>query len=248
MMTIYSNKSLDDIEAEKEYLGETTSELVLYPIDPCRIVDTRIATRWGGGPIPSGGRIHLDVSGFTFNQGGAIACNVHSDAAAVVINVTAIPVGGGDGWLTVWPYGSSKPTASLVNYNAASAANAIANAAVQKICRGCDDELSVYAHRRSHVVIDVLGYFRRPRSSELYKSVRTASRAINALTSANVTAVCFNGYTITGGGCEFNMTGSKYIITKNKPSGNGWFCEGFNNSVNDRTITAYAICNRTPGW
>jgi hypothetical protein len=154
--------SKSDAESYDEFIGtQTTSELVFYPLKPCRVVDTRFATRWGsyGTPVGSGGTIAVRTYPSLAGQGGASDCGVYSGSAAVVVNVTAVPVSGGQGFLTVWPYGQSRPNASLVNYNSASTSGAIANAVSQSQCRGCSDELYVYASRTSHVIIDVIGYF-----------------------------------------------------------------------------------------
>lgn len=243
---------ISQADSWEEYLGQTTSELVLYPLKPCRIVDTRYAPRWGFNPIASQSQINIDVYGDTSSQKDASSspanCGVSSDAAAVVINVTAIPVGNASGWLTVWPYlETPRPQASLVNFDGRDNLSAIANAVTQKINRGGADQLSVWARNPAHVAIDVIGYFARPSKSALYKSVRTASKTIRALTVENVTVSCLTGYTLTGGGCALNSSGSLWNITETRPSGNGWFCEGWNGSILNRTIYVYAVCNKTPG-
>ena len=102
-----------------EFIGiQTTSELVYYPLTPCRIVDTRYATKWGfwSPPIPTNGTYSFDTIGNTTSQknptGGPANCGVPSAAAGVVINVTAIPLLNSSGHLRVWPFGQPRPLAS----------------------------------------------------------------------------------------------------------------------------------------
>ena len=236
-----------DIDEGEEYIGQTTSELVYYPLKPCRIVDTRFASRWGFNPIPTNGQFNLDVYGNTSSQGGAASCGVSSDAAGVVLNVTAVPTASGNGWLTVWPFGSSKPTASLVNYNAASTSSAIANAVVQSICKGCSDHLSVFARYSSDVVIDVLGYFARPSKTAVESVIQTTTINIPANGNGHGEALCPSGYRITGGGCHWNHYNTNCQTMGSRPWLNGWACDGRNNLSSVQGFHTHAVCTRMPG-
>jgi len=171
-------------------------------------MDTRYATEWGGTPVFSGSTRAFDVWGPIGNQndGTVNDCGVPGSAAGVVINVTAIPQTSGNGWLTVWPWGTSKPTASLVNYTI-NTEWSIANAVVQKICYGCGDDLYVYAQRTAHVLVDVIGYFARNTATPL-QSQQLVSSWVSCSNGANCTAegpACSSGYTLTGGGIQWMM-------------------------------------------
>jgi hypothetical protein len=242
-------EALVDSEGDEALIGlQTTSELVFYPLTPCRIVDTRFASRWGFNPIPSGGQINLDVYGDTSSQGGRTNCFVNSDAAAVVINVTAIPVAGGDGFLTVWPFGLARPLAALVNYNPADAF-AIGNATVQTIRRLGADQLSVYALRSTHVTIDVSGYLARPTDTPLDTTFRSTSRTIGAGGNLSFRSpACPAGYRISGGGCHWDIYNSSLSIIGTRPwTSTEWNCDFRNGTGGNRVAIAHGVCVRMPG-
>src|SRR5262249_41043296 len=79
---------------------------------PARLLDTRAGSPTidgedaGGGKIPGGGVLQLQVTG----RGG-----VPADATAVALNVTATN-GVGPGFVTVFPCGASQPLASNLNF------------------------------------------------------------------------------------------------------------------------------------
>jgi hypothetical protein len=227
---------------------QTTSELVLYPLNPCRIVDTRNATRWGfHTPIPAGGTITLWTYGPRPDQGGVdvSGCGVISDAAAVVVNVTSVPVSG-QGYLTVWPYNSSKPNASLINYK--TGVQNVANAVVQSQCRGCASELNVYSSATSHVIIDVIGYFARPTATAL--DIVTLSNTQSVVHNTPFTIFsppCTSGYTMTGGGCEEEFISSERVVMRSQPYDDTyWLCKG-NNYAGTQNVTAHIVCAKVPG-
>jgi hypothetical protein len=245
--------SKSEAESYDEFIGtQTTSELVFYPLKPCRVVDTRFATRWGsyGTPVGSGGTIAVRTYPSLAGQGGASDCGVYSGSAAVVVNVTAVPVSGGQGFLTVWPYGQSRPNASLVNYNSASTSGAIANAVSQSQCRGCSDELYVYASRTSHVIIDVIGYFAQNTATAL-QTYQGVSAYVSCPNNANCTAlgpVCPSGYTLTGGGPQWQLFTSAANNVYNAPwPGNRWGCQFRNSSGSTQLVRCYSVCARIPG-
>jgi hypothetical protein len=257
--------SMSEAESYDEFIGiQTTSELVFYPLKPCRVVDTRFATKWGpfGTPIGSGGTIPFRTwTPSLAGQGGAAECLVNSDSAAVVVNVTAVPVSGGQGFLTVWPFGQSRPNASLVNYNSGSTSSAIANAVSQSQCRLCSEELYVYASRTTHVLVDVIGYFARPTATPLDNDVRYASKSVlnNSLFDLHSPA-CISGFRLTGGGFlessydeGFNFIGSRPVsgtsfgLVSGTNIADRYLCQGRNQSGGTRTAYCYSVCARIPG-
>jgi hypothetical protein len=259
--------SMSEAESYDEFIGiQTTSELVFYPLKPCRVVDTRFATKWGpyGTPIGSGGTIPFRTwTPSLAGQGGAAECLVNSDSAAVVVNVTAVPVSGGQGFLTVWPYGQSRPNASLVNYNSGSTSGAIANAVSQSQCRLCSEELYVYASRTTHVIVDVIGYFARPTATipDQY-IVSTGLRTIPTGTYSLFTSTCPSGYRLSGVAglvnlwtLDIELTGLRAAsngsvgLVSGANSGTQALCQFYNKSGASRAdaIECHAICLRQPG-
>ncbi len=89
------------VDADGYFAPPTTSGLSLYSLTPCRVLDTRA----NGAPPFTG---HLDFSTIT------AGCGVPDNAAATVLNVTAVPPGP-FGYLTLWPQGQSQPLAATLN-------------------------------------------------------------------------------------------------------------------------------------
>ena len=98
----------------------------------------------GGGVRAAGSVLELDVTG----RGGSA-----SDASAVSLNLTATETGGA-GFATVYPCGTSRPEASTINYGPGAT---IANGIIAKV--GSGGKVCIYTHARSHLVVDIDGYF-----------------------------------------------------------------------------------------
>lgn len=128
--------------------------LAYTPVTPCRIVDTRKA----GGAILAGGIRSYNVRGAVDSQGGNSAgCpSPKGEPHAVDINVTAVPLGSGN--IVAYPFGSTTPTASIVNYR--SDAQNVANSGTIKTCFNCGKDINIKSGGgTTHVIIDVLGYY-----------------------------------------------------------------------------------------
>ncbi|HRE02747.1 MAG TPA: hypothetical protein PLV68_15705, partial [Ilumatobacteraceae bacterium] len=121
-------------------------------LTPARLIDTR-----PGGPttdgLGSGGGALRANSTATYqisNRGGIPASGV----SAVAINLTAASTTA-SGYLTVYPFGSAKPTASNLNFTRG---QIVPNMAIVPL--GPDGRITVYNFSgTTDVVIDVLGYF-----------------------------------------------------------------------------------------
>ena len=117
---------------------------------PARLLDTRrgeatIDGQWAGiGHRGAGSVLELDVAG----RGGSAA-----SASAVSLNLTATQTGG-VGFATVYPCGSSRPTASTINYGPGAT---IANGIIAKV--GAGGKVCIYTHARAHLVVDLDGFF-----------------------------------------------------------------------------------------
>lgn len=116
-----------------------------YTVSPCRVVDTRGPDGPLGGPALVSGQERA----FLITD----LCNVPASATAVALNVT-VTITTGDGFVTVWPDGSPRPTTSTINF---SAGQTRANNAVVPL--GPAGGLRVVAAAGTHLVIDVTGYF-----------------------------------------------------------------------------------------
>ena len=137
------------------YEEPSTTDLGYAPVSPCRVVDTRLA----GGAMSPGTIRGYNVWGNVASQGGnPSGCPSPSgEPYGVHINVTAVPVSG-SGNIVAYPFASSAPTASLVNYK--TGAQNIANGGTIKTCYNCDKDINIKSnYGTTHVVIDVLGYY-----------------------------------------------------------------------------------------
>jgi hypothetical protein len=88
--------------------------------------------------------LRLDVTG----RGGT-----PNNPSAVALNITATQ-SSKTGFATIYPCGSSRPSASTINFTPGIT---VANGIISKV--GTNGEVCIYTHQRTHLVIDVNGYF-----------------------------------------------------------------------------------------
>jgi len=120
------------------------------PLVPGRLLDTRLGQETadglfsGIGPRPAGTVTELS----TTSRAG-----VETGAAAAIVNVTVTqPFAAG--FVTVYPCGTPRPTASNINFVAG---ETIANAVVAMI--GAEGRICLFNSAPTHLVVDVNGYF-----------------------------------------------------------------------------------------
>ena len=176
----------------------TSSALAFYPVTPCRVADTRIATGPLGGPL-IGAKTSRD---FPVQSS---ACNIPSTAQAYALNVTAVPHGT-LGYLTTWPTGETQPVVSTLN---APSGAVTANAAI--VPAGTNGEISVYVTNNADVVLDIDGYFAPPGTGGLSLYTVTPCRVIDTRTGAGA----FNGtlaVAVEGSTCAPPATAQAYVL------------------------------------
>lgn len=122
-------------------------------ITPTRLLDTRSSSGRtnlinpgalnSSGQVPAGGTIHLDLS------------SIMVLADAIFFNITVVP-GSAAGFATVFPYATTKPGTSSINFQPSAA---VANFGFVAV--GWDatysDAISIYVNKATHVLIDVTG-------------------------------------------------------------------------------------------
>src|SRR5262249_25394181 len=115
--------------------------------------------------IPASGSRDIRVAGTLSNQGGATDCAVPFGSKGAFINVIAV-LPSAPGNLLVYPWGTSAPNASTLNY---AGGDVIANGVLVPICTEasatrsqCVFDLTVASGATSHVVIDITGYLVPP--------------------------------------------------------------------------------------
>lgn len=128
-------------------LAETTTAGAFVPLSPSRLLDTRDGTGAPKATVAGNGTVSLAVAG----RGGVPATGV----GAVVLNVTVTdPTAAG--FITVYPTGSTRPTASNLNFTAK---QTIPNLVVAKV--GTGGAISLYngSSGTVHLIADVAGYY-----------------------------------------------------------------------------------------
>lgn len=126
--------------------------LEFFPLAPCRLVDTRGAPGPSAGPALGHGQVRV------FQVAAGCAGAIPAAAAAITVNVTAVPAGS-SGSLAIYPAGLAPPATSNVSFTAARG-----HAANTVIGLGVDGSLAALADLDDaggfvHLVLDVAGYF-----------------------------------------------------------------------------------------
>jgi hypothetical protein len=130
------------------------SAAALQPLDtPRRVLDTRQGSFTADGQFVGIGR---QAAGSTLDLPVAGRVGVPADAGAVVLNVTA-DAARSQGFLTVHPGGSGRPTASNLNYQAG---DTVANAVIAPV--GADGGVCVFTSAATDLVVDVVGWLPGP--------------------------------------------------------------------------------------
>ena len=123
-----------------------------HGLSPARLMDTRggqptIDGQFAGiGPVGNDSTVNVTVTG----RGGVPA----TGAGSVALNVT-VTAPTGNGYLTVFPAGATRPTASNLNFTTG---KTVPNMVVVAV--GSGGQVSIYnSSGSSHVIVDVLGWF-----------------------------------------------------------------------------------------
>ncbi|MBB5871372.1 hypothetical protein F4553_004751 [Allocatelliglobosispora scoriae] len=126
--------------------GKIGAKGTYYKMSPARIMDTRSGLGTTKAAIGAGGVRHLQVTG----RGGVPGTGV----GAVVLNVTVVSPSAA-GYLTVFPTGVARPTASSVNF-----AKGWTGANSVTVAVGTGGQVDIYnAVGSAGVIVDVAGYY-----------------------------------------------------------------------------------------
>ncbi|GAB2502327.1 hypothetical protein [Arenimonas alkanexedens] len=231
----------NDDDGTPQALGALSNDLVYTPVTPCRIVDTRNVA---AGTIATNGTrnfVAIGVTGFTSQGGSGTDCGVNPlTATAVAVNITAVTPATA-GFATVYPFGTTRPVASSINYTAGAIVN---NALIVQIPNPVAAfDFTVYTFAQSHYVADIVGYFAPPVATEL-QCQNTADTTVTILSGSNANAIapaCAAGFTQTATNCEASSWLAPFVLIKNG------VCSARNNDAVERTISASRTCCRVPG-
>ncbi|MGB8768840.1 MAG: hypothetical protein WCC92_04455, partial [Candidatus Korobacteraceae bacterium] len=148
-ISVYASDTTDVVLDINGYFAPIdNSTLAFYPLNPCRVADTRNQNGWLGGPYLQGGHDRV------FPVLDATSCEIPSTAQAYSLNFSAIPRGGPLSYMTVWAAGQQRPLVSTLN---APTGTITANAAIVQAGDGGD--ITTYVTNDTDLVIDINGYF-----------------------------------------------------------------------------------------
>ena len=170
---------------------------IFVPLTPARILDTRTTLGGAPGPIASGQKVALQVTG----AGGVPAAGV--GAVALTITATA-PAGAGV--VTAFPDGQSLPTASNLNY---AKGQTVPNLAVVPVGANGKVDLQVTGGA-AQLLADVSGYFvaGTPTAPGTFGPL-TPARILDSRSGVGVTA----GAIAAGGTVALKVTGQGNVPT-----------------------------------
>jgi YVTN family beta-propeller protein len=138
-VAVYPNNDTDLlIDIDGYFAAPGSGGLSLYPVAPCRVLDTRN----GNGAFQNE---------LTVNVAGSV-CFPPSTAQAYVLNATVVPQPT-LGFLTLWPDGQQRPTASTLN---AKDGAITSNMAIVPTTNGSID---AYANDLTQLILDISSYF-----------------------------------------------------------------------------------------
>ena len=223
-------------------LGDPGQDLVYVPVTPCRILDTRIV----GGPIPANSFRDFDITDvvrFAPQGGDTSNCNVGDKGsfAAAALNITVVSPNTA-GYITAFPYLASQPTAATMNYASGDVRNGLAIVRLDQ--SAATYEFSVYSFAQTHLVADVVGYFREPEATALECMTLSATTTIPGGYGADAfSPSCPVSYVAVGGGCfpasnSFTLLGTQTTETRHH-------CLAY--AAGARDVLATVRCCRIPG-
>lgn len=149
-ISIFNNAGATDVIVD--VLGWLPASAAFTGLTPARLLDSRAGSSTvdgiaaGGGAMTPTGVVNLTVAG----RGGVPP----TGAGAVAVNVTATNPSG-TSYISVWPTGASRPTASNLNFDAAQTTPNLVIATI-----GAGGQISLFNNAGTvDVIVDVLGWF-----------------------------------------------------------------------------------------
>jgi hypothetical protein len=152
-----------------------TTNLVYYPLTPCRVIDTRLVYRQLVGPFGPPSMAAKETRRFKFPD--TPYCRVPAGAAAYSVTLTAVPQGA-LAFMTAWPSGQVQPNVSSIN---SPAGRVLANSVI--LPANTDGSVDVYAFNATDFLVDVNGYFAPDDGNGLYYYPVTQCRVSDSTTA-----------------------------------------------------------------
>ncbi len=187
----------------------TTAPGTFSPLTPSRLLDTRTSSA-----LPANGTRTVQITG----RGGVPAA---STVDSVVLNVTAVQPRS-TGYGTLYPSGTTRPTASNVNFRAG--APATPNLVVVRT--GATGAVNLYngSSGSTHYLVDVVGYYRKAGTAASRFSPMVPKRILDTRSGAALGANTERGLTVRGGstGVPTNATGVVMNVTATNTTGSSY--------------------------
>ena len=241
MITRFASKTASAGSIGTKTLGALGNDLVYTPVAPCRILDTRSTAAGAIAANATRSFIAINASNFTSQGGSSTNCGTLGlNATAVAINLTAVTPSGA-GYATAYPFGTTQPVASSINYTAGAVVN---NALIVQIPNPLSSfDFTVYSFAQSQYVADIVGYFAPPVATAL-QCTTTGNTIVSVAAGGqqNVVApACPSGYTQTATNCESQTWQMPFVYFKDG------VCSAQNNSASAAELRASRTCCRVPG-
>ncbi len=151
---IFSEQPADLVaDVQGYYTPAASAQAGLFtPVTPTRLLDTRQPNAIHTGALVGGTQVDLDVVGTAALNGLVLP----ADATAAALKVT-VTESAASGFWTVFPTGTTPPTAS--NLNVEGVGGTIANQVLARLSGG---RTSIFSQSGGQVVVDLVGWFSGP--------------------------------------------------------------------------------------
>lgn len=151
---VFSSNEADLIIDIAGYFTDSAaaSNLVFYPLTPCRVIDTRLDYRQPAGPFGPPSMTAQTKRTFQFPAATAY-CTIPANARAFSVSLTAVPKGALQ-FITIWPAGGAQPNVSSIN---SPSGRIVANSVI--VPASANGSIDVYAFNDTDFLIDINGYF-----------------------------------------------------------------------------------------
>jgi uncharacterized repeat protein (TIGR03803 family) len=205
-VSVYVSDTTDVVLDINGYFMSTTPAATyeFYPLQPCRLVDTRNPNGDLGGPFLRGA-VERD---FALLESPCLS-GLPLQVQAYSLNVTVLPNPSGQrlGYLTVWPAGADQPAVSTLNNPTATY---VANAAI--VPAPPDGRIAVYPSQSTDLLVDINGYFATPGTGGMQLYPVTPCRVIDTRSGGGPP---FSGeltVNVAGSTCAPSVNAQAYVL------------------------------------
>jgi len=173
-ISVYTSNATDMLIDIAGYFTDNPQEsnLVYYPLTPCRVIETRQAYRPEAGQFGPPTLIAKQTRNFRFPQ--SPDCAIPSGAAAYSVTLTVVPPAPLP-FLTAWPAGASQPNVSSIN---SPNGRILANSVI--VPASTDGSISLYPFETTDAIVDINGYFAPDNGGGLFYYPITQCRVSNS--------------------------------------------------------------------